>query len=272
MQHVNHEAMSDNYDEGSLINIFGDLKEKLDKMDPSSPMIQNLLHRLQEKMPHHPPLQIVSGPPFDWPFASLRVDRHLKSTFEDAIKNLGFLPSTNEESFLRKLIQHPCGWSATPSEHRNASAFRYINKLFPQLHNSLEPVLDNATWPEDVPDFPLQWHPGPPTFTLLISKSSPISRYYLLFDYTLFRAGNTLEEVFVGMRGNQFCWSCEKYGYVQWEPEDPCSDYADIEAYFPHYAHHPGHGNWCLAWQIPEPPETIPTDGMDFPDQIPVCK
>ena len=256
----------------SVFNLLMDLEEKLDTMDPSSPTVQNLLHQLQEKMPYHPPLKIVSGPPFNWPFALLRIDRHLKTTFEDALENLGFPLSPNEESFLRNLIEHPCGWSATPSQHRNASGFRYINKLFPQLHNSLEPVLDNGTWPEDAPYIPRGWEPGPPIFALLISKSSSISRYYLLFDYDLFRAGNTLEEVFVGMRDFRYYWSCEKYGFVQWEAEDPCSDYGNIEAYFPHYVHHPGHGNWCLAWQIPEPPDKIPTNGMDFPDQIPVCK
>jgi hypothetical protein len=296
MQHINHEVMSDNYQEDSLthyprdvgssslfhrpnplpltsvFNLLGDLEKTLDIMDPSSPTIQNLLHQLQEKMPYHPPLKIVSGAPFNWPIALLRIDRHLKTTFEDAVGNLGFQPSSNEESFLRKLIQHPCGWSATPSQHRNASAFRYINKLHPQLQNSLEPVLDNATWPEDAPYFPLGWEPGPPTFVLLISKSSPISRYYLLFDYTLYRAGNTLEEVFVGMRDSHYYWPCDENGYVQWEGEDPCSDSGNIEAYFPQYEHHPGHGNWCLAWQIPEPPDKIPTDGGDYPEEIPICK
>jgi len=293
MHDANREVMSNNCDEVSLprsprhvggsssfphqsphsvFNLLIDLEEKLDTMDPSSPTVQDLLHQLQEKMPYHPPLRIVSGPPFNWPGALLRVDRHLKTTFEDALENLGLPLPPSEESFLRSLIQHPCGWSATPSQHQNASGFRYINKLFPQLHNSLEPVLDNGTWPEDAPYIPCGREPGPPIFALLISKSSSISRYYLLFDYDLFHAGNTLEEVFFGMRDFRYYGSCEKYGFVPWEAEDPCSDYGNIEAYFPHYVHHPGHGNWCLAWEIPEPPDKIPTNGMDFPKRIPVCK
>jgi hypothetical protein len=253
----------------SIFNILIDLETKLDTMHPSSSTVQSLLHRLQEKMPYHPPLEIVSGPP---PIALLRIDRHLNSTFEDALENLGFPLPANEESFLRDLIHHPCGWSATPSQHRNASGFRYINKLFPQLNNSLEPVLDNGTWPEDAPYIPPGLEPGPPTFVLFISKSLPISRYYLLFDYTLFRAGNTLKEVFVGMNDFRYAAWTRKPDFVPWEAEDPCSDYDDIESYFPHYEHHPGHGNWCLAWQTPEPPDKISTIWADFIDQIPVCK
>jgi hypothetical protein len=57
-------------------------------------------------MPYHPPLKIVSGPPFDWPITLLGVDRHLKTAFDDALENLGFPLPPNEESFLRDLIYH----------------------------------------------------------------------------------------------------------------------------------------------------------------------
>ena len=256
----------------SFINILTDLKEKLRTIDPSSHTVQNLLHQLQEKMPYHPPLKIVSGPPLNWHIALLRIDQHLTSTFEDALKNLGFPLPPNEESFLRDLINHPCGWSATPPQHRNDSGFRYINKLFPQLNNSLEPILDDGTWPEDAPYIPRGLEAGPPMFILFISKTSPILQYYLLFDGILFHAGNTLEEVFAGMRDLRYTASSNQPDFVPWEAEDPWSDFGDIEAYFPHYVHHPGHGNWCLAWQVPEPPDKISTNGADIIKKIPVCQ
>jgi hypothetical protein len=118
------------------------------------------------------------------------------------------------------------------------------------------------------PYLPLGLEPKPPTFVLFISKSLAISRYYLLFDYTLFRAGNTLKEIFNGMRDFRGTPSSSE---PEWKAEDPCSDYGDIEAYFPHYVHHPGHGNWCLAWQIPELPDEISTNGADFINQITMC-
>ena len=223
-------------------------------------------------MPHHPRLKIVSGPPFNWSIPLLRIDQHLTSTFEDALDNLGIPLPPNEQSFLKDLTNHPCGWSATPSQHRNASGFRYINKLFPQFKNSLEPVLDDGTWPEDAPYIPLGWAAGPPTFVLFISKASPILQYYLLFDGVLFHAGNTLKDVLAGMRDYRYTVFSSKPDFVPWEAEDPCSDFGDIEAYFPHYVHHPGHGSWCLAWQVPEPPDKISTEGEDFIERIPVCQ
>ena len=111
MEDIIHELSSDNCDEDSsthsprdspsliprpsplplpsIFNILVDLEAKLRTMDPLSPTVQNLLHQLQEKMPYHPPLEIVSGPPLNWPTALLRIDRHLKTTFDDALNNLG---------------------------------------------------------------------------------------------------------------------------------------------------------------------------------------
>ena len=101
----------------SFFDILQDLKDKLRIMEPPSPTVQKLLHWLQETMPHHPPLKIISGPPLNWPFPSVRIDRHLTTTFQDALNNLGFPLPSNEESFLRDLIHHPCGWSATPVQY-----------------------------------------------------------------------------------------------------------------------------------------------------------
>ena len=132
--------------------------------------------------------------------------------------------------------------------------------------------MDDATWPEDAVHFPVELAPEPPLFILFISKSLSISQYYLLFDYDLFSAGNTLEEVFIGIRDYRYTETYNKFDSERWEAEDPCSECSNPEAYFPHYVHHPGHGNWCLAWKVPEPPEEIPTMSADFPKQIPVCR
>jgi hypothetical protein len=159
--------------------------------------VQESLRQLAFSLPFHPTPQIISGPPLNWGYAHVRVDKHLHSTFDDAVNNIGASISEREKSYLQYLIQHPCGWSATPKQHRNASGFRYLSKLYPQIRG-LRPVLDDTVWPEEAKYFPSTMGISGPNWILFAS----VSGYYCYkFDYlTLFHAGSTLEEVFNGMR------------------------------------------------------------------------
>ena len=111
--------------------------------DPSSEIAQDALRQVALSLPFHPTPQIKWGHPLNWPFPQIRVDMHLNTTFNDALDNIGMPLPEREEIFLQYLIQHPWGWSATPKQHRNASGFRYLSKLYPEV-KGLRPVLDNV--------------------------------------------------------------------------------------------------------------------------------
>src|SRR5208282_5551632 len=113
--------------------------------------------------------QIISGHPWHWSFPRLRIDKHLNSTFNDALDNIGEPLSEREKMCLQYLIQHPWGWSATPKQHRNASGFRYLSKLYPEV-KGLRPVLDNVVWPEDAQYFPPSLGLDP-CYTLILFSS-----------------------------------------------------------------------------------------------------
>jgi hypothetical protein len=82
--------------------------------------VDELLHQVSLSLPFHPTPQIIIGEPLYWRFPLLRVDMHLNATLEDALDNIG-TPVSDSEKFLKYIIQHPWGWSATPKQHRNAN-------------------------------------------------------------------------------------------------------------------------------------------------------
>ena len=235
----------------------GELEELLRSRlhDPSSEILQEALRQVALSLPFHPTPQIKWGHPLNWAIPHIRVDMHLNTTFSDALDNIGIPLPEREEMFLQYLIQHPWGWSATPKQHRNASGFRYLSKLYPEVQG-LRPVLDNVVWPEDAQYFP-------PTldidccYTLILFTSESGYYFYKMDDWAMWHAGNTLEEVFEGLK------EC-KYLDNEWDAPDPCTDWAEPGEYFPHYKWDNGDPHWMLAWEIPEPPESMDTH-LEYP-------
>ena len=232
-----------------------ELENLLRTCKPTSEPVQAALQQLTLSLPFHPPPQIIAGTPLNWP-AAVRIEAHLNSNFEDALDNIGKTLSDHEKMFLQYIINHPWGWSATPKQHLNASGFRYLQKLYPQIQG-LRPVLDNCTWPEEAQYTPRGLSPGPAFHILLTSDSG----YYFhrIDEAVLYEAGKTLEEVFEGLK---YC----KYmgpggpGNDQWEGVDTCTDFFEPSQYFPNYKFDREEAHWVLGWDIPEPPESMDED------------
>jgi hypothetical protein len=216
--------------------------------DPSSEIVQDALRQIALSLPFHPTPQIKCGYPLNWSIPQIRVDMHLNTTFNDALSNIGMPLSEREKMFLEHLIQHPWGWSATPKEHRNASGFRYLQRLYPGI-KGLRPVLDNVVWPEDAQYFPRSMEiDGCHVLILFVSESG--YHFYKMDHWSMLHAGNSLEEVFEGLK------EC-KYLDDEWEGSGPCTDWFEPEEYFPQYKWDNEDPHWMLAREIPEPPELI---------------
>ena len=224
------------------------LKAILRIHDPSSEIVHNALHQVALSLPFHPTPQIISGHPWDSWGPQLRIDKHLNSTLNDALDNIGKPLSERETMYLRYLIQHPWGWSATPKQHRNASGFRYLYKLYPEAEG-LRPVLDTIIWPEDAKYFPPSLGIDP-HYSLILFTSESGYYFYRIDDLALFHAGNTLKEVFDGIKAY-------KYLNNEWDGPDPCADWFEPVEYFPHYRWDHDNSHWTLARVIPESSESI---------------
>jgi hypothetical protein len=176
-----------------------------------------------------PPVELVSSDiwPNDGP--SVTVKTHLRSTLSDATKlleNTGRTLSAEGEKHLKLLLTHPCGWSATYIEHMNDSWVEFFHVRHPSLN--LVPILDSMTYAEEVERLPDGLNPVRPQFFLLANSDS-----YFIYDNTdtveaLFRAGNTLEEVYMGMRD----WRWAEVSDNMWEVvigyNIPSSEYIPI--------------------------------------------
>ena len=153
------------------------------------------------------------------------VQTHLKSTFADAVnllKTTGRNVSSTDEQYLRLLLTHSCGWSATYPEHMNDSwVTEFFEARYPQL-KGLVPILDSMTYEEELVHFPDEYHFKFPRFFLLAT-----SNCFYFFDATdgedgLRIAGETLEEVYEGVR--DWRWA---------DVSDDPWDFVDEEIYIP---------------------------------------
>src|SRR5208282_4392924 len=73
----------------------------------------------------------------------------------------------------------------------------YIKHQFSHIEN-LHPILDDMTWPEEVQLFVDEYGPGYPGYLLF---ANPTSFYFYVYDGDyLLKAGDTLEEVYWGLR------------------------------------------------------------------------
>ena len=179
------------------------------------------------------PVAVVSKDIWPKDCPRIRVQTHIKSTLADAVNLLKATSrtlSTADEKYLSLLLTHYCGWSATYPEQMDEPWVQFFHKQYPQLRG-LTPVLDSMTYPEELVEFPDGYNfiPDPEFFLLATSDS------YFIYNATdgedgLRPAGNTLEDVYNGMRDWKYADSSEDpWDFVE---EEGCLNQLE---YFPHY-------------------------------------
>ena len=199
--------------------------------DDNSEAVMSALKDLRSFSPL-PPVEII--PKGVWPCYKRRVNvkTHLKSTFADAvnlIKASGRTLSPDEEKYLHLLLTHPYGWSATSPDHMDDSWVKFFHIRYPQL-KGLVPLLDTVTYVEELKYFPEGHEPRDPRFFLLATSES-----YYVYDLTdgmdaLFVAGNTLEEIYNGMKEWRWAETCDD----MWDIVDE-EEWIEAFSYFPFY-------------------------------------
>jgi hypothetical protein len=137
----------------------------------------------------------------------------MKSTYDDAVNNINAVTgrdlSPADEEYLRRILTHPCGWSATYRDRMNDKWTDFFRNNYPQL-KGLALVWDSLTYEEELVDLPDGLRPIRPTFFLL---ATPELYYFYDFSdegYGMTRAGKTLEEVYIGMK---------EYKYMDWKDD-----------------------------------------------------
>ena len=192
-----------------------------------------------------PPVQVI--PKGAWPnepTSLVSIQTHLKSSFDDAVKLLkatGRELSVVDESYLRLLLTHPCGWSATYPDHADDSWVKFFHIRYPQLEG-LVPILDSMTYREELADFPEDYYLPEPRFCLLATADR-----FFIWDASdwgqdgLFVAGNTLEEVYNSLKDWRWAESSED----PWEMAGEEREYLDPVFYFVTY-HRKPNGNFGI--------------------------
>jgi hypothetical protein len=195
----------------------------------SSNEVRTALEELQNRFPL--PLTEIVSEKIWGESAKLRVNNHLKSDFADAVRNIkstGRSVNAYEEQYLRFILTHWSGWSATDPGHMSDSWVLYLQTLFRHL-DGLVPILDSLVWPEEVSRLPVGYCPIEPSFFLLATREA-----YYMFDLEgsgLYCAGKDLEEVYLGLRECRF--NGDKEG--DWTPEKWSTESLDARRYFPIY-------------------------------------
>ena len=191
-----------------------------------------------------PPVQIV--PREVWPYdnSSISIQTHLKSNFADAvnlIRATGRTVSEADEKYLHLLLTHRCGWSATYSEHIDDPWVKFFHTRYPQL-KGLVPILDSMTYLEELAHFPDEYDFRSPEFFLLATNDS-----FFVYDATdgqqeLRIAGETLEDVYNGMKDWRWAESSEDpWDFVEEE------EYLSPTEPFPCY-YRKENGNFGICW------------------------
>jgi hypothetical protein len=198
----------------------------------TSPKTKELLNSLQTDWPYAPLLHaVLYGEPWGLSEPIIRLNTHPKNDFGEALANItntGRMVSESEQQYLRVILTHWCGWSATDPGKMNEPCFKYIQYRNRHL-GRLYPILDDIWWPEDVQDIPPNLDPGLPS-RLLFANDEHYFVYTLEYDF-LYRAGKTLEEVFIGL----------KEGRDVGIPEDGSWEYEEIPYYEEdYYSYFPG--------------------------------
>jgi hypothetical protein len=209
------------------------LHNTLSQYGPFSPNVTAVLNELWAFSPC-PHVEVVEEGVWGYPTVSVKT--HLKSTFADAVANIkatGRVLSPKDEHYLRLILTHPCGWSATYPSQVNSHWASFFKTSYPHL-KELRLILDTMTYAEELKALPPGIRPERASFFLL---STP--ELYYVYDcsqspagagYGLNRAGETLEEVYLGMKEYKYLDSDDDY----WECEEEIVTLS-IEEYFPLY-------------------------------------
>jgi hypothetical protein len=212
-------------------NCISHIKDLLCTQDETSDAVTSALKELRSWSPL-PPIQII--PKGVWPKepnCHVSVQTHLKSTFADAVnllKATGRDLSVVDEKYLHLLLTHICGWSATYPDHMDDSWVKFFHIRYPQLEG-LMPILDSMTYREELIDFPDDHVFREPWFFLLATSD----RYFIwdAIDWgqsELFFAGNTLEDVYTGLKDWRWAESSED----MWDKVKDVGEYLDPDDYF----------------------------------------
>ena len=111
------------------------------------------LKELQAQFPA-PSTEIV--PEDVWGELYFHATTHLKSEYSEAIFNIrkaGHVLSPADEKYLRFILTHRCGWSATYSTHMGDSWVLYLQVEYSHI-KGLVPILDSLFLPEELESLP----------------------------------------------------------------------------------------------------------------------
>jgi hypothetical protein len=182
---------------------FGELKnEVVNRLDPRSydpDEAQKALDSLQIAYPV-PPTEIVDAVIWDSGRPVLRYNTHFKADVRDAIRNIRFSSHAfhpSDHHWLQLIHSHWCGWSATTVRHRGDGWVKFVQDTYRHLLG-LVPILDSLAFPEDLAHYPDGRRPPEPSLFLFATM-----QYYYVYDFEeggLSRAGETLEEVYTGLK------------------------------------------------------------------------
>ena len=180
-----------------------------------------------------PQINLPDGP---WPAAKpyyvhkshiMTEDENYRITVEN-IARTGRTLDEEEAKYLRYLLCYPSGWSATSPLHHDDSWVHYIQHRFSHI-DKLRPILDDMTWPEEIPLLASDYGPGFPQYLLFANAET---FYFYKFDGDgLFRAGNTLKEVYYGLLQRR--WAGEDETREMWFVEPDNGEEYDPYDYFP---------------------------------------
>ena len=215
-------------------NCISHIKHLLRTQDETSDAVTSALKELRSWSPL-PPVQVI--PKGVWPKepnCHVSVQTHLKSTFADAVnllKATGRDLSAVDEKYLRLLLTHNCGWSATYPDHMDDSWVKFFHIRYPQLEG-LMPILDSMTYQEELIDFPDDYNFREPRFFLFATSDR-----YFIWDASdwgqdgLFLAGDTLEDVYTGLKD----WRWAESSKDMWDMVEDGGEYLDPGYYFVTY-------------------------------------
>lgn len=214
---------------------FSRLSDAVHKHGFPSPEATSALNALRafSPVPH-----VEATPEGVWDIPTISIRTHMKSTLADAVMNIesiGWKLSSEDIDYLRLLLTHECGWSATSPERMNDHWMSFFKTSYPHV-TGLVPILDTMTYPEEFKYLPDGRIPPRANFFLLATPES-----YYVYDcsstpadagYGLNRVGKTLKDVYIGMKEWKYCGNL---GWNDpWEVEDEKVE-LDYREYFPIY-------------------------------------
>jgi len=156
--------------------------------------------------------------------------------------------SPEDEKYLRLVLTHTCGWSATYPEQMHAP---WWADFFPVSYSQLKglvPILDSMAYLKELVDFPDEYGFRAPRFFLLATPDC-----YFVYDVTdgvagLFIAGKALGEVYQGLKD----WM----GWIFWRSVGLCGRGGVWAPFVSHLLPERKRelwelGHWCQPWRVP---------------------